>query len=160
MPKPEVVEAPPTEVSPSVAPEPPSPVNTKPPPAASSADYERTIQRAKSAFASRRYQVAATNYRMALKLFPDSQEAKEGLGFSLVLGNLDDESFEEAVKLLRDVVNQNSLNAGAWFALGMALQGTQEEDEAIEAYKQYLVLEPAGRFSSDARRALKRLGAN
>jgi serine/threonine-protein kinase len=129
-------------------------------PPAASEDVDRYIQQAKAASASRRYDAAAENYRVALKLDPGSVEAKDGLGFSLVLGRNDKSSNAEAVKLLQDVVAAESFNARAWFALGMALQATKEEDEAIEAYKKYLVLEPSGRFATDARIALKQLGGN
>ncbi|MBN1204150.1 MAG: protein kinase [Myxococcaceae bacterium] len=124
------------------------------------ADYERYIERASTAFSGRRYQVAATSYRLALKLQPSSMEAKEGLGFSLVLGSTDDSSNEEAVKLLQEVLHENALSGRAWFGLGMALHALQEEEEAAEAYRQYLALEPSGRFAPDARLALERLGKN
>ena len=42
----------------------------------------------------------------------------------------------------------------------MALQATKEEDEAADAYKQYLVLQPSGRFAADAKIALGQLGEN
>ena len=35
-----------------------------------------------------------------------------------------------------------------------------ELKSTLDAYKQYLVLDPSGRFSSDARNSLSRLGAN
>jgi serine/threonine-protein kinase len=125
-----------------------------------SADYERYLHQATTAFSGRRYPAAATNYRLALKIQPASVEAKEGLGFSLVLGGTDDASNEEAVKLLQEVLKENSLSARAWFGLGLALQALQEEEEAAEAYRQYLALEPSGRFAADARLALKRMGKN
>jgi serine/threonine protein kinase len=128
-------------------------------PSGTSADYERFIQEARQAMSSRRYQAAEDNYRAALRINPGSIEAKEGLGFSLVLGRNGEASNEQAVKLLRDVVTEEVMNARGWFALGMALQGLQREDEAAEAYKKYLMLDPAGRFASDAHLALKQLGA-
>ena len=123
-------------------------------------DIEKYIQQGKSALTGRRYEAAVENYRAALKFQPGSVEAKEGLGFALVLGRTDEDSASEAVKLLKDVVEQDSLKANAWYFLGMALQATQEDDEAADAYKQYLVLAPAGRFATDARTALTRLGEN
>jgi tetratricopeptide (TPR) repeat protein len=139
---------------------PPPPPLRGPLPAAQPVDIERYLQQAKSALNSRRYDAAMENYRAALKFQPAALEAKEGLGVALVLGRTDEDSAAEAVKLLQDVVEQDSLKAHAWYFLGMALHATQEEDEAAEAYKQYLVLEPSGRFAMDARTALSRLGAN
>ncbi|WP_224250067.1 serine/threonine-protein kinase [Hyalangium gracile] len=129
-------------------------------PAGQSEEYERFMQQAKQAIGSRRYQAAVDNYRAALKVNPGSLDAKEGLGFSLVLGNTGEESNEQAVVLLQEVVTGDILNARAWFSLGMALQELQREDEAVEAYRKYLLLEPTGRFATDARRALKQLGAD
>ncbi|KFE72065.1 serine/threonine-protein kinase [Hyalangium minutum] len=123
-------------------------------------DIEKYLQQAKAALTGRRYEVAAENYRAALKFQPGSLEAKEGLGFALVLGRTDEDSNAEAVKLLQDVVEQDSLKAHAWYFLGMALQATKEEKEAADAYKQYLVLDPSGRFSRDARNSLARMGEN
>jgi eukaryotic-like serine/threonine-protein kinase len=122
-------------------------------------DIERYLQQARSALTSRRYEAAMENYRAALKFQPRSLEAKEGLGFALVLGRTDKQSNAEAVKLLQDVVDQDSLKAHAWYFLGMALHATREEEEAAAAYKKYLVLEPSGRFAADARIALGQLGA-
>ncbi|MBN1208615.1 MAG: protein kinase [Myxococcaceae bacterium] len=141
--------APPTEVAPPAA-------SAKPP--VPSPDYDRLLERAGAALSSRRYRAAEGNYRMALKLYPASLEAKEGLGFSLVLGRNSDESYEEAATLLKEVVEGDPMSARAWFALGLALQGLQDEDEAADAYRKTLVLEPSGRFASDARRALSQMG--
>jgi serine/threonine-protein kinase len=123
-------------------------------------EFNRYLQQGKAAFTSRRYDAAVENYRVALRLHPGSLEAKDGLGFSLVLGKTDKASNEEAVKLLQDVVEKDRFNARAWFGLGLALQVTREEDEAVKAFRQYLFLEPGGRFSTDARIALKQLGEN
>ncbi|WP_224371132.1 serine/threonine-protein kinase [Hyalangium versicolor] len=157
-PEPVVVQAPPKEEAPVKASAGTGLRGTKP--SGSSEEYDRFIQQAKTATGSRRYQAAQDYYRAALKIRPDSVEAKEGLGFSLVLGNTGKESNEQAAKLLQEVVTEDILNARAWFSLGMALQGLQREDEAVEAYKKYLLLEPSGRFASDARIALKQLDAD
>jgi serine/threonine-protein kinase len=121
-------------------------------------DYLRFMQQGKTAVEARRYPVAAENYRLALKLDPGSVEAKEGLGMALVLSGAGEASDEEAAKLLREVVTQEASRARAWFGLGMAHQVLRDEDEAVEAYRYYLALEPSGRFALDARRALKQLG--
>lgn len=140
-------------------PEVPPPPRGMTPPAAP-VDVEKYLVPAKSALTGRRYEAAMEYYRAALKFQPNSLEAKEGLGFALVLGRTDEDSNAEAVKLLKDVVEQDSLKAHAWYFLGMALQATKEDDEAVDAYKQYLVLDPSGRFARDARTALSRLGGN
>ncbi len=127
-------------------------------PSSPSGDYVRFLQQGRAAMTARRYPTASENYRMALKLDAESLEAKEGLGMSLVLAGIGNDADEEAAKLLREVVAQDSSKARAWFGLGMALQLMRDEDEAAAAYKYYLTLEPSGTFSMDARRALRQLG--
>ncbi|WP_332307081.1 DUF4388 domain-containing protein [Stigmatella aurantiaca] len=123
-------------------------------------DYSDFIRQARSAIVSGRYKAASSSFRKALKLKPSSDEAREGLGFSLVMGSTSDSAYREAVWLLQDVVKEKDTNARAWFALGMALQVTSQNAQAVKAYKKYLALEPAGKFASDVRLALKQLGSN
>jgi CheY-like chemotaxis protein/TolA-binding protein len=123
-------------------------------------EYASSIKRARSAVVSGRYKAAASSYRKALKAKPGSSEAKEGLGFSLVMGSTNDSAFREAVRVLQDVVKDKDTNARAWFSLGMALQATSQNNQAVQAYKKYLALEPSGKFSADVRLALKQLGSN
>ncbi|MFL5343199.1 MAG: protein kinase domain-containing protein [Hyalangium sp.] len=128
-------------------------------PSGPSEDCERFLQEARQAMSSSRYEAAEDNFRAALRINPESLEAKEGLGLALVLGHAGEASNEQAVKLLRDVVKEDAIHARGWFALGMALQGLQHDAEATEAYKKYLMLEPAGRFAPEVHRALQQLGA-
>jgi TolA-binding protein len=123
-------------------------------------EYANSIRQARSAVVNGRYKAAASSFRKALKAKPGSSEAKEGLGFSLVMGSTNDSAFREAVRVLQDVVKDKDTNARAWFSLGMALQATSQNNQAVQAYKKYLALEPSGKFSSDVRLALKQLGSN
>ncbi|MFL5347050.1 MAG: response regulator [Hyalangium sp.] len=123
-------------------------------------EYASSIKQARSAIVSSRYKVAATNYRKALKAKPGSSEAKEGLGFSLVMGSTSNSAMREAARLLQEVVKDKDANPRAWFALGMALQVSQQNNQAVSAYKKYLAMEPSGKFSNDVRLALKQLGSN
>lgn len=123
-------------------------------------DYADFIKQARSAIVGERYKAASSNYRKALRLKPASDEAREGLGFSLVMGSTSDAAYREAVRLLQDVVKEKDTNSRAWFALGMALQVTSQNAQAVKAYKKYLALEPSGKFASDVRLALKQLGSN
>ncbi|SET23133.1 response regulator [Stigmatella erecta] len=169
-----LVEAPPTP--PGLAANPPPPVqaaeaaeeeDTAEPtpqdaskPADPERDYSDFIKQARSAIVNERYKAASSNYRRALRLKPSSDEAREGLGFSLVMGSTSDAAYREAVRLLQDVVKEKDTNSRAWFALGMALQVTSQNAQAVKAYKKYLALEPSGKFASDVRLALKQLGSN
>ena len=147
---PEPDEPEPTEVTPTDTTKPVDP----------EAEYASSISKARSAMVSGRYKAAASNYRRALRFRPGSGEAKEGLGFSLVMGSTNDSAFREAVRVLQDVVKDKDANARAWFSLGMALQATNQNNQAVQAYKKYLALEPSGKFSADVRLALKQLGSN
>jgi len=147
---PEPEEPEPTEVTPTDTTKPVDP----------EVEYANSIKQARTAVVNGRYKAAATNYRKALKAKPGSGEAKEGLGFSLVMGSTTDSAYKEAVRLLQDVVKDGEANGRAWFALGMALQVTKQDKQAVQAYKKYLVLEPSGKFAPDVRLALKQLGSN
>ncbi len=154
---PEVVAETPKPPEPEEAPEPtPDPAKPVDP----DAEYASSIKQARSAIVSSRYKAAASSYRKALRFKPGSTEAKEGLGFSLVMGSTSDSAYREAARVLQDAVKDKDASARAWFALGMALQVTEQKPQAVQAYKKYLALEPSGKFSSDVRLALKQLGSN
>ncbi|WP_257460524.1 response regulator [Archangium lipolyticum] len=123
------------------------------------AQYAELARRAKKLMAANRYKTAALTYRKALALKPDSAEAKAGLGISLVRGDTTSSAgYRDASKLLEEVVKAQPRNAQAWVHLGMARQFTNQEKKAIDAYKQYLLLEPSGSSASEVRAALKQLG--
>ncbi len=123
------------------------------------AEYARLLRQAKSSVVGSRYKEASTSYRAALSLKPSSIEAKEGLGFALVMGSTSDSSYREAAKLLQEVVKEDEASARAWFALGMAFQVTGKAPQAVRAYQNYLALEPSGKFAADVRLALRQLDA-
>jgi hypothetical protein len=123
------------------------------------AQYAELARRAKKLMSANRYKTAAITYRKALALKPDSAEAKAGLGISLVRGDTTSSAgYRDASKLLEEVVKAQPRNAQAWVHLGMARQFTNQEKKAIDAYKQYLLLEPSGSSASEVRAALKQLG--
>ncbi len=101
---------------------------------------------------------AAGSYRKALALKPGSLEAKSGLGIALVNGSTSNAAYREAAKLLQDVVRADDNNARAWLSLGMALQFTERNSQAAEAYKRYLFLEPTGPSANEVRALLDGLG--
>ncbi len=138
------------------------PVKTEPAAAETAdveAEYAKTIKFAKLATQNERYKSAVASYRKALTLKPDSQEAKTGLGISLVSSDPNQAGYREAVKLLQDSVKVDERNGRAWLSLGMALQFTNQNRPAVAAYKKYLFLEPSGENAGDVRLMLKELGA-
>ncbi len=122
------------------------------------AEYADLVRRSKRLIAAGKFKTAALAYRKALSLKPDSAEAKAGLGIALVSSDPSNAGYREAVKLLEDGLKDQPNNARAWLCLGMARQMTQQDKKAVDAYKRYLLLEPAGQFANDVRAALKQLG--
>jgi cytochrome c-type biogenesis protein CcmH/NrfG len=131
---------------------------TPAPPADPEAEFASLVKQAKVDIVSRRWKAAAGNYRKALALKPASMEAKSGLGIALVNGFSSNAAYREAAKLLQEVVREDDRNARAWLSLGMALQMTERNSQAAEAYKRYLFLEPTGASANEARTMLKELG--
>ncbi|MBS1148366.1 MAG: response regulator [Myxococcaceae bacterium] len=117
-------------------------------------EYETLIGEAKKAISKERWGTALKAYKKALVLQPGSQEAKTGLGISMVLS---DTGYREAVPLLKESVASDSTNAQAWLALGMAFQNMGRNNEAKAPYQQYLKLKPTGTMADEVRAALGQL---
>jgi cytochrome c-type biogenesis protein CcmH/NrfG len=122
------------------------------------AQYLQLMKLAKAANAHERFRAAAVSYRKALALKPGSAEAKAGLGIALVNSDPGTGGYREAVRLLQDAVRTEASNARAWLALGMGLQFSGQNQQAAQAYRKYLLLEPAGASAGDVRAMLKELG--
>ncbi len=115
------------------------------------------LRQAKRAREAEYFRLAASEYRKALVLRPESIEAKAGLGIALVRSEPGASGYTEAQDLLLEAVNAQSSNAPAWLALGMAYQFTRRNDQAVAAYKRFLELEPAGPSSGEVRAMLEQL---
>jgi Flp pilus assembly protein TadD len=119
-------------------------------------EFARHIKLAKNANRSNEFRLAVDEYRKALELKPQSADAKAGLGIALVNSDPGLSGYAEAVKLLQQSLKSQN-NPRAWLALGMAYQFTRKEEQAVNAYKQYLLLEPTGEPSQEVRAMLKQL---
>jgi Flp pilus assembly protein TadD len=117
-------------------------------------DFEVLLSDAKLQVQKQRWRSAMDAYRKALKLNPDSGEAKTGLGISLVMSET---GFREAVPLLKDGVKDDPANAQAWLALGMAYQNMGQDRAAKQPYQEYLKLKPRGATSDEIRAALEQM---
>nr|WP_255449926.1 MULTISPECIES: response regulator [Myxococcaceae] len=154
----------PTAAPTVTAPAPTQPVASPETPAAAparaggEADYPQLMKLAQAANAGQRFRAAAVSYRKALALRPDSMDAKAGLGIALVNSDPGNSGYREAVRLLQEAVKAEDGNARAWLALGMGLQFTGQNAQAAQAYRKYLLLEPAGSSAADVRAMLKELG--
>jgi len=120
-------------------------------------DFWRHLRLAKRANEHERFRFAASEFRKALQLQPQSIEAKSGLGIALVRSDPRASGYAEALSLLEESLATRRDNAQAWLALGMAYQFTRRDADAVRAYKEFLLLEPQGSASNEVRAMLKQL---
>ncbi|HYX90787.1 MAG TPA: tetratricopeptide repeat protein, partial [Myxococcaceae bacterium] len=118
------------------------------------AEYAKLVAAGRAAIDDEKFRKAASTFRRALALKPDSADAKAGLGVALVGSDAGDSSYREAISLLNEALKQDGENARAWLALGLAYQMLGRDKQAVAPYRKYLVLEPRGRFADDVRSAL------
>ncbi len=158
-PKPNV--APPAALPAAVVPSEPEEVGataTKPSePMSVQANYSKHLWLGQRAVERERFKGAAAEFRKALKIRPDSSEAKAGLGIALVRSDPPAAGYAEAMNVLEDALQAEGSNAQAWLALGMAYQFSQRDDRAVIAYKKFLELDPQGSSSSEVRAMLQQL---
>ncbi len=121
------------------------------------ANYSRHLWLGQRAIDRERFKAAAAEFRKALKIRPDSSEAKVGLGIALVRSDPAAAGYVEAMKVLEDALQAEGSNAQAWLALGMAYQFSRRDDRAVIAYKKFLELDPQGSSSSEVRAMLQQL---
>jgi cytochrome c-type biogenesis protein CcmH/NrfG len=115
--------------------------------------YQEALSDGREAMRRKSFKSAIGSYRKALVLRPDSIEAKKGLAIVLATTPGSEAAYREAATLLKDVVRESPSDATAWYWLGSSLQFSGEQQQAAEAYKKYLFLEPHG-ASADEVRAL------
>jgi len=120
-------------------------------------DFLRHLRYAKRANDREHFRFAASEYRKALQLQPQSIHAKAGLGIALVRSDPRASGYAEALTLLEESLATRRDDAQAWLALGMAYQFTRRDADAVRAYKEFLLLEPQGSASNEVRAMLKQL---
>jgi DNA-binding response OmpR family regulator len=139
---------------PVVVPEPVPPV----PVVKAPEEYQAAIEEAQRAIQAERFKSAVVHFRKALKHQPESGEAMAGLGIALVSSDPNTAGYREAVQLLSEAVKLQPENARAWLSLGIAYQVLGRDKQAVAPYRQYLALEPSGKFAGEVRSALKQMG--
>ena len=112
----------------------------------------KLVEDARSALARDQFRKASQLYRSALKLAPDDNSLRTGLGIALVMS---DTGFREAIGYLKDGVKDDPSNARAWLALGIGLQNLGRESEAKGPYREFLKLKPSGQQADEVRAVLK-----
>lgn len=99
-------------------------------------------------------EVAVENLERAVTLEPDNPWANRNLGIALL--KLGDEA-EKAALHLRTAVESQPRDQGAWLALGDALTLAEERQQAADAYKQVIAVNPHNDLAEMARSASSRL---
>lgn len=127
-------------------------------PSGTDVEYAKFIRQANQANQAEKFKSAASSFRKALALKPDSSEAAIGLGIALVNTDSGTGGFKEAAKLLQQGLASDGRNARAWLSLGMAYQFVGQKAEAANAYRKYLEIDPAGESATDVKAMLKELG--
>jgi hypothetical protein len=120
--------------------------------AAVDSEFEKLINQGKLAIEKERWTWALGAYRKAVKLKPEDQAARIGLGIAQVMN---DSNYKEAVPLLQEGVKTDRTNAHAWLALGVAYSNLGRDKESKEPYSEYLKLKPTGPTADEVRSVLK-----
>ncbi len=102
------------------------------------------IQRGHLRLSQGRYGEAASDYRKAMQLQPDSETPRLGLAFVLV----EDQRHEEAIDLLKETIRRNPSSAYAHYLLGEIAMArgvhpdTPEEAESLRYLQRAIALQP------------------
>jgi Flp pilus assembly protein TadD len=99
-------------------------------------------------------EVAVENLERAVALEPNNQWANRNLGIALL--KLGDDA-EKAALHLRRAVESQLRDQGAWLALGDALSLAEERQQAADAYRQAIAINPHNDLAEVARSASSRL---
>jgi Flp pilus assembly protein TadD len=68
---------------------------------------------------------------------------------------MSDMGYKEAIPYLKDAVKDDSTNAPAWLALGIAYQNLGQDTAAKQPYREFLKLRPKGAQADEVRAALQ-----
>ncbi len=81
----------------------------------------------------------ATTLRTRVNLTPDKSENQS---FQLGYEAIQEGRFDDAIRFFRDALAMKGDNAGAWYNIGIAYEGTHRADEALAAYRRSYELQP------------------
>lgn len=121
-------------------------------PVADDAALAKLVDDAKAALVAQKYRKAVQLYREALKLSPDDNSLRSGLGIALVMSDM---NYKEAIPYLKDAVKDDPSSSQAWLALGIAFQNLGRDAEAKAPYREFLKLKPKGPQADEVRAALQ-----
>jgi Flp pilus assembly protein TadD len=117
-----------------------------------SGDLAKLVDDAKAALVAQKYRKAVQLYRDAIKIEPNDNALRSGLGIALVMSDM---GYKEAIPYLKDAVKDDPANSRAWLALGIAFQNLGRDGEAKAPYREFLKLDPKSPQASEVRAALQ-----
>jgi tetratricopeptide (TPR) repeat protein len=105
-------------------------------------------------FAQRQFQEAIRIYRKVLEMKPEDVDTHNDLGLALHYAG----DSEQALRVLKEGVEQDPKFQRIWLTLGFVQTQTAEKPEAEFALREAIKLDPDSDIAKEAKRLLSRLG--
>lgn len=103
---------------------------------------EKQIKKGNEAYAEKKYDVAAEEYKKVINKDPASEKAQYNLGNALYRSGKKDEALQAYDAAIKNGKAKNDVSS-AWYNKGVVLQNDKKLPECIDAYKNALRLNPA-----------------
>lgn len=103
---------------------------------------EKQIKKGNEAYAEKKYDVAAQEYKKVIEKAPASEKAQYNLGNALYRSGKKDEALQAYDAAIKNGKAKNDVSS-AWYNKGVVLQNDKKLPECIDAYKNALRLNPA-----------------
>lgn len=103
---------------------------------------EKQIKKGNEAYAEKKYDVAAQEYKKVIEKDPASEKAQYNLGNALYRSGKKDEALQAYDAAIKNGKAKNDVSS-AWYNKGVVLQNDKKLPECIDAYKSALRLNPA-----------------
>jgi tetratricopeptide (TPR) repeat protein len=108
-------------------------------------DRERLVIEADGHFFKDNFERAISAYKIYTALYPDDVSPKSNLGLAYMQLNL----YDEAISTLKQLIRQDSADAGAYINLATSFSASDEPDSALQYYHQGFALRPEWRLSGN-----------
>lgn len=107
-----------------------------------SQNNEKQIKKGNEAYAEKKYDIAAAEYKKVIDKDPVSEKAQYNLGNALYKSGKKEEALQAYDAAIKNGKAKNDVSA-AWYNKGVVLQNDKKLSECIDAYKNALRLNPA-----------------
>lgn len=114
------------------------------------ADFRLGLQ----AYAAKEYQGAITAFSRSLDANPGNAAAYSNIGYVYY----ETGDMENALRYQRKAIEVNAGYANAYYGLALVMKRHRDPDSAMQAWREYLRLEPAGYYAERARQEIDALG--